>query len=1186
MDDKDVDLITNIADVALIAKVGKGLRDIEKRLLQGAIAGKTYEEIADSARPEKYISPDYLKKDIGPKLWKTISNALGEPVSKTNFKAALDRYYQAHPELFASDYNKNVSDRKTWFGLPDCDIFYGRAEEISTLDQWISTKQCRLVAIVGMGGMGKSSIALQITHQLGQGFDYVIWRSLRDAPPLSEILTELVSILSNQVEARLPDVPEQQVAKLLEYVNKSRCLLIFDNFESVFQSGTRAGQYREGYEIYGHLLSRFSEVDHHSCLVLTSREAPKEIAGMGESTWVRSLPLSGLSQSEGLPILTDSQCFSSSDAEWQEIFNYCSGSPFALKILASETQELFAGDISSFLALAQKSGFQIERIQDLLEKQFSRLSVPEECLMYWLAIEREPVAIAQLESNIVSESIKKQLLTAVQSLKRRSLIEGNSGLWSLQPVVMEFVTDKFVQKLARELINLQPDFLEHYALIKAQSKDYIRQAQVRSILEAISDRLLLELGDKSVIETRIQGLLAKQRKAAPSQRGYLAGNLINLLSHLNFNLDGYDFSYLHIRQAYLQTTNLQNTNFAFAHFQDTVFTQAFGLVLSVVYHPHGSILATGNVNCEIYLWQLSDGQQIVKLCGHTNWVRGLAFSPDGNLLASSSDDGTVRLWDWQNFNCLYTLVGNYRSVCFSPNGELLVTTSESEIQVRRLEDGHQLYTLQGHEHWVTSVCFHPNRLLLASGSSDSTIRIWDLETKECLRILCGHEGWVISVTFSPDGDLVLSSSFDRTIRLWNLQDGKCFSILHGHEKWLWNARFSPNGKWIASCSEDNSIKLWDYDTKRCIHTIVGHHQRVWAIAISPDDQTVASASADQTVKLWDINSGKCIQTILGHANPIFMAMFSPNETAIATAHSDGNVRLWDARTGKFLYKLFHDHHGVTSTAFHPKQDLLVSGGQDGTVRIWELNTLKCIHLLKGHSDRVNVLVYSNDAQIIASSSFDHTIKIWNAETAELLHTFRDHTDRIGAIALHPQKPVLISDSEDGTAKIWDIKQGNCIQTLIGHTNRLTSVAIHPSNGNIVTGGLDNLIIIWDETGKQTHQLSGHTGWVLSLAFSPDGKWLASCGCDRTIKLWHTESWLCYKTLHGHENWVLQVRFSPDSQFLVSASEDETVKVWTIAQETCTITLCVPRPYEGMKLTGTQGLTSAQKNMLRSLGAFT
>jgi WD40 repeat protein/transcriptional regulator with XRE-family HTH domain len=1072
-----------------------------------------------------------------------------------------------------------------WGEAPDGSVFYGREAELIDLKHWVVQEQCRLVCVLGMGGMGKTTLSIQLAKQIQSEFTYVIWRSLLDAPPLSEILTELVSILSNQVEARLPDVPEQQVAKLLEYVRQSKCLLVFDNFESVFQSGTRAGQYREGYEIYGHLLSRFSEVDHHSCLVLTSREAPKEITGMGESTWVRSLPLSGLSQSEGLPILTDSQCFSSSDADWQELFSYCSGSPFALKMLASETQDLFAGDISGFLALASKSGFQIERIQDILEKQFSRLSVSEQCVMYWLAIEREPVAIAQLESNIVSEFIKKQLLTAVQSLKRRSLIEGNSGLWSLQPVMMEFVTDKLVQKVVRELISLQPDFLEHYAILKAQSKDYIRQAQVRSILEAIADRLLLELVDKSVIETRILSLLAKQRKAAPTQRGYLAGNLINLLSHLNFDLDGYDFSYLHIRQAYLQSVNLPNTNFTSANFEEVVFTQAFGMVLSVVYHPEGSILATGNVNCEIYLWRITDGQQIGKLCGHTNWVRGLVFSPDGSLLASGSDDGTVRIWDWQNSTCLYVLGDNLRSMCFSPNGQLLVTTSEREIQIRRLEDGYQLYTLQGHEHWVMGACFHPDGKFLASGSSDCTIRIWDLEKRECLHVLRGHESWVIPATFSPDGSLVLSSSFDRTIRLWNSQDGECLSTLHGHEGWIWIAIFSPDGKLVASCSEDRTIKIWDYANEKCIRTIAEHQHRIWSISISPDSQTVASASADQTVKLWDINSGKCVRTILGYANPIFAAMFSPDGTTIATGHIDGYVRIWNAQTSKYLHNLFHEQRGVTATTFHPKQSLLASGGQDGTIRIWQLDTLQCIHLLKGHSDRINALAYSNDAQIIASSSFDHTIKIWNAETGELLQTFQDHTDRIGAIAFHPQQSLLVSVSEDKTAKIWDIEQGNCIQTLTGHTNRITSVAIHPHNANIATGGLDNLIIIWDETGKQIRQLAEHTGWVLSLAFSPDGKWLASCGCDRTIKLWHTESWLCYKTLQGHENWILQLRFSPDSQFLVSASEDETVKVWNIDQETCNLTLRVPRPYEGMRLTGVTGITSAQKTMLKSLGAL-
>ncbi|WP_434688135.1 beta-propeller domain-containing protein [Pseudanabaena minima] len=1071
-----------------------------------------------------------------------------------------------------------------WGEAPDGSIFYGREAELIDLKQWVIQEQCRVVCVLGMGGMGKTTLSILLAKQIQSEFAYVIWRSLRDAPPLSEILTEIVSILSNQVEARLSDIPEQQVAKLLEYVRQSKCLLILDNFESVFQSGTRAGQYRDGYEIYGHLLSRFSEVDHQSCLVLTSREAPKEITGIGESTWVRSLSLSGLNPSEGLPILTDSKCFSSSDAEWQELFNYCSGSPFALKILASETQEFFAGDISSFLALAQKSGFQIERIQDLLEKQFSRLSVPEECLMYWLAIEREPVAIAQLESNIVSEFIKKELLTAVQSLKRRSLIEGNSGLWSLQPVMMEFVTDKFVQKVVRELISLQPDFLEHYAILKAQSKDYIRQAQIRSILEAIADRLLLELGSKSVIETRIQTLLRNQRKAAPIQRSYLAGNLINLLVHFNFNLDGYDFSYLHIRQAYLLTANLRNASFTFSTFEEVSFAQVSSLVISVVYHPNGSVLATGNINGEIYLWHIVNGQQIGKLYGHKDWVRALAFSPDGNLLASSSDDGTVKLWDWQSVNCRYTIGDNLLFMCFCPNGKFLATVRETEIQIRNLEDGSHLFTLQGHKDSVMVTCFHPHRPLLVSGSHDCTIRIWDLEKRECLHILQGHKGSVLPTAFSPDGSLVLSASFDGTIRLWSLQDGKCLSILHGHGGYIWSALFSPDGNWIASCSDDRTIKIWDYDNERCIRTFVEHEQRIRAITISPDSQTIASASDDQTVKLWDVSSGRCTRTIAGYANPIFTAIFSSDGTSIASGHRDGFVRLWNIQTGKCFANLFHNHQGVRATVFHSQHSLFATGGQDGTVRIWHLDTLQCIHLLKGHSDRVSALAYCNDQKIIASSSSDQTIQLWNTETGKLLHTLQGHTDRIAAIAFYPLRSLLISTSDDRTVKIWDIRLGKCLQTIVGHTNRVWAVAVQPNHGKIATGGMDNLIIVWDDAGKQICQLIGHTGWILSLAFSPNGQWLASCGCDRTIKLWHIETGVCCKTLQGHENWIWQVHFSPDSQFIVSASEDETVKIWDIEQEICTLTLRVPRLYEGMKLIGSKGLTPTQENMLKNLGA--
>jgi WD40 repeat protein len=1153
------------------------------------------ETVKLAIRRNGFLSQQALAEELDMSRSTIVNFLTGKSVDLAYFHEICERLSLDLEEIAVKDFETplqtSISEtiastsisHQDWGEAPDSSIFYGRETELIDLKQWVQ-KCCRLVCVLGMGGMGKTTLSIQLAKQIQSEFAYVIWRSLRDAPPLSEILTEIVSILSNQVEARLPDVPEQQVAKLLEYVSKSRCLLILDNFESVFQSGTRAGQYREGYEIYGHLLSRFSEVDHHSCLVLTSREAPKEITGIGESTWVRSLPLSGLSQSEGLPILTDSQCFSSSDAEWQELFNYCSGSPFALKMLASETQELFAGNISSFLALATKSGFQIERIQDLLEKQVSRLTVPEQCVMYWLAIEREPVAIAHLESNIVSEFIKKELLTAVQSLKRRSLIEGNGGLWSLQPVMMEFVTDKFVQKIARELIGLQPDFLEHYAILKAQSKDYIRQAQVRSILEAIADRLLLELGSKSVIETRIQTLLRNQRKAAPIQRSYLAGNLINLLVHFNFNLDGYDFSYLHIRQAYLLTANLQNANFTFSTFEGVVFAQASGSVISVVYHPNGSVLATGNINGEIYLWQITDGQQIGKLYGHKDWVRALAFSPDGNLLASSSDDGTVKLWNWQSGNCLYTIDDNLLFMCFCPNGQLLATVKEREIQIRNLEDGSYLFALQGHEDSVMVTCFHPHKPLLVSGSHDCTIRIWDLEKRECLHILKGHKGSVLPTAFSPDGSLVLSASFDGTIRLWSLQDGECLSILHGHEGWIWRTLFSSDSKWIASCSDDRTIKIWDYASERCIRTITGHEQRIQSISISPDNQTIASASDDQTVKLWEINSGKCVRTIVGYANPIFAAMFSPDGSVIASGHRDGFVRIWNTQTGKCFANFFHDQHGVKSIAFHPKQSLLASGGQDGIIRIWQLDTLQCIHLLKGHRSKVSALAYSNDAKIIASSSSDQTVQLWNTKTGKQLHTLQGHTDRVGAISFHMHQSLLISASDDRTVKIWDVQTGKCLQTLVGHTNRAWAIAVHPSNGKIATGGMDNLIIIWDNKGKQIRQLTEHTGWILSLAFSPDGQWLASCGCDRIIKLWHVETGICYKTLEGHKNWSWQVHFSPDSQFVVSASEDETIKVWDIGQSICNITLQVPRLYENMKLTGAKGLTQEQENMLRNLGA--
>jgi hypothetical protein len=394
-------------------------------------------------------------------------------------------------ELSKSDYTQPMSSfeelktrqenpQQDWGEAADVSQFYGREEELFQLRQWSVEEHCRLVTLLGIGGIGKSTLAVKLALQVKTEFEIVVWRSLRNAPPLEELLE---SILSFVLRARgedlvIPRTLDGKLSKLMECLRSSRCLLILDNAETILSSGARAGQCRDGYEGYSQLLQSVGEVPHQSCLLLTSREKPSVIALLeGEKSKVRSLALKGLKAEQGREVFQQKGQFAGSEAEWSQLSKHYGGNPLALKLVAAATQELFNGTIASLFKYAQQGVLVVEHLRDLLEGQFNRLSAVEQEVMYWMGISQEPVSFAELEKDIPTVASKRKLLEAMNSLLIRSLIEKDGEYFWVQPVVMEYVTQRLLEQGSSEIETQPIEPLRSHTLVKVQAKDYVRELQ-------------------------------------------------------------------------------------------------------------------------------------------------------------------------------------------------------------------------------------------------------------------------------------------------------------------------------------------------------------------------------------------------------------------------------------------------------------------------------------------------------------------------------------------------------------------------------------------------------------------------------------------------------------------------------------------------------------------------------------
>ena len=390
----------------------------------------------------------------------------------------------------------NGHRQQDWGQAPDVSVFYGRTEELNSLKQWVVSDNCRLVALLGLAGSGKTTLSVQLAKQVQNEFDLVIWRSLRSAPAPSDFLTNLIELFSNPQK---PDVPidlNGKISRLVEELRKHRCLVILDDFEAVLRPEELAGHYREGYEGYQDLIVRLCEVNHNSCLVLVSSEEPTELALLaGEK--VRSLK-PAISEEIAREIFQE-KGLSTQAQEWEILLARYGGNLLALKIVAITIHEFFEGNVLKFLEATAL--FVEEHISNLLAQQFDRMSSSEQEIAYWMAIAQSPISLATLREHILVNLSLSDLLKNLDSLGRRSVIEkindGTETVFMLQPLIVQYVSDRLAEQIRAEVLEtVKTQGIERMRLLKTHSLSISiakgkggKEERSRSILELVKNRL-------------------------------------------------------------------------------------------------------------------------------------------------------------------------------------------------------------------------------------------------------------------------------------------------------------------------------------------------------------------------------------------------------------------------------------------------------------------------------------------------------------------------------------------------------------------------------------------------------------------------------------------------------------------------------------------------------------------------
>ncbi len=1006
--------------------------------------------------------------------------------------------------------------------------FVGRGADLDRLHQLLQNGAfgARRAALVGMGGVGKTQLAVEYAHCHRDDYPGGVYWVHAAAPLVSEIgaLAERLSLREDVgPEAERPG---QRLRAFERYLHENPgALVIFDNTANPLAlREPTAGVIP--WELPCHMLFTTRRRDHDA------RFETVLVSGLPEDAALRLL-LSSQARKAVLDVgrLDEQQAA-------KAICSALGHLPLAIVLAAAYLGKSPGLTLSDYLRRLYREG--VLTTTDAAKVDSSRLTTQHEAAVeatlraQWDALvtrdARQALKAAALLRN--SAHVSRATLALLSGLSDQA--EGGYPA-PLEVALNELLEWSLVEELTRKAIRLHPLVREFAAArISREHKTFPLECARRL------DAALGEVGrlEEEVQSRELDAVLADLRlgeELGGAEERERFRRLLRTLDREAHCLRRWDPA----REPGFFLQQVRNVSFELG--MEEVQEQA-----------EAALRARGCTWLRERLRTSRESEALVRtLAGHTSSVWGVAVMADGRSALSASHDGTLKVWEISSGCELRTLAGHssqVNGVAVTSDGRLAVSASDDRtLMVWELASGRLLHTLAGHSSQVNGVAVTPDGRFAVSASADNTLKVWELASGRLVHTLAGHERAVNGVVVTPDGRFAVSAAEDETLMVWELANGRRVHTVKGHAEAVMDVAVTPDGHFLVSASADNTLKVWELASGRLVRTLEGHDGWVNGVAVTPDGRLAVSASSDNTLKVWELASGCMLYTLEGHTESVKGVAVTPNgRLAISTSH-DNTLKVWELSSGRELGVHEGHTHDVPGVAVASDGRFAVSASWDKTLKVWDLSTLDQVRTLKGHTALVMRVAVTPDGALAVSASHDKTLKVWDLASGRELRTLSGHTRAVNGVAVTPDSCFAVSASEDMTLKVWELANGRELRTLAGHAGGVTGAAVTPDGCWAISSSGDRTLKIWDLlTGQEKRTLLGHTNTVTGVTVTPDGRFAVSASEDMTLKVWDLLTGRVMHTLTGHTSTVTGVAVTPNGRFAISASEDTTLRVWDLA----------------------------------------